>query len=132
MSVSLLMRAFAVWVLLLLGAMLNGGIRQWLLVPWMGELSGHVVSALLLSLAVVTITAMLSPLLTLGSGREAWLVGAWWLMLTLAFEFLAGHYVFNVSWGELLADYNIGAGRIWVLVLATTLASPRVVYSWRQ
>jgi hypothetical protein len=47
-----------------------------------------------------------------------------WLGLTLAFEFLAGHYLFRQSWDRLLADYNVARGRIWPLVLVVTAAAP--------
>jgi hypothetical protein len=47
-----------------------------------------------------------------------------WLLLTVAFEFLAGHYLFGHAWDRLLADYNLAGGRIWVLVLATTMFAP--------
>jgi hypothetical protein len=45
-------------------------------------------------------------------------------VLTLAFEFLAGHYLFGAPWPQLLADYNVLRDRIWVLVLATTALAP--------
>jgi hypothetical protein len=57
---------------------------------------------------------------------DAWSVGALWLVLTLGFEFLVGHYVFRNSWEKLLADYNILQGRIWVLVPIITLLAPRL------
>jgi hypothetical protein len=44
--------------------------------------------------------------------------------LTLAFEFLAGHYLFGNPWSKLLADYNLLRGHIWVLVLITTAFGP--------
>ena len=37
-----------------------------------------------------------------------------WLGMTLAFEFLFGHYIAGKSWSLLLADYNLAAGRLWV------------------
>ena len=58
-------------------------------------------------------------------------IGAGWVVLTLAFEFLAGHYLFANSWERLLADYNVAQGRIWILVLITTLLAPVVVYRLR-
>jgi hypothetical protein len=48
-----------------------------------------------------------------------------WLGLTLAFEFLVGHYAFGTSWNELLADYDILNGRLWLLVLVAALTAPR-------
>jgi len=128
---SLLGRALALWCLILAGAVLNGGLRQRVFVPWLGERFGHVVSALLLSTIVVTVTAVFSLFLDIASVREAWAVGRFWFLLTVAFEFLGGHFVFRVSWEKLLADYNICAGRIWILVLAATLFTPRLVYHWR-
>jgi hypothetical protein len=52
------------------------------------------------------------------------IVGSWWLSLTLAFEFLVGHYALHKSWATLLADYDIRRGRIWVAALITTLLAP--------
>jgi hypothetical protein len=62
---------------------------------------------------------------------EAWAVGATWLGLTVAFEFLGGHYLFGNSWERLLVDYNIVRGRVWILVLLTTLVAPRLAASWQ-
>jgi hypothetical protein len=45
-------------------------------------------------------------------------------VLTLAFEFGVGHWVFRNSWEKLLHDYDLSSGRIWILVLATTLLAP--------
>ena len=49
-----------------------------------------------------------------------------WVTLTVAFEFLAGHFLFGTSWATLLNDYKVHEGRIWVLVLLTALVAPRV------
>jgi hypothetical protein len=51
-------------------------------------------------------------------------VGLFWLLFTVLFEFGAGHYLFRNPWEQLLADYNIFKGRIWVLVLLATLFAP--------
>jgi hypothetical protein len=51
-------------------------------------------------------------------------VGGLWLALTLTFEFGLGHFIAHKPWHELLADYNIVAGRVWILVLVTTLGAP--------
>jgi hypothetical protein len=66
------------------------------------------------------------------SARDAWTVGSVWLSLTLAFEFLAGHYVFGHPWRRLLADYDVSRGRIWVLVLVTTVVAPVVTAAARR
>jgi len=54
-----------------------------------------------------------------------------WVALTLAFEFLAGHYLFHNPWDKLLADYDVLHGRIWPLVLIVTLLAPVIAYRAR-
>jgi hypothetical protein len=55
---------------------------------------------------------------------QVWKIGITWLGSTIAFEFIAGHYVFGNSWEKLLADYNIHHGRLWIAVLLLQLFGP--------
>ena len=52
------------------------------------------------------------------------IIGVVWLACTLGFEFLAGHYLFRKPWVELLADYDLRRGRIWIAVLMVTFVAP--------
>ena len=55
-----------------------------------------------------------------------YLIGLIWLLLTLTFEFslgLAGGH----SWAEMLADYKIWEGKIWLLVPLTVFFRPVIV-----
>ena len=63
--------------------------------------------------------------------REAWMLGALWLLLTVAFEFGFGHYVVGHPWRRLFADYELLAGRVWLLFLICVLLGPRVVLRLR-
>ena len=58
-------------------------------------------------------------------------MGVLWLAVTLAFEFLAGHYLFGDPWERLLAEYNVARGRLWVVVPITTLLAPVLVHTLR-
>lgn len=118
------LRAFAVWGLLLVIAILNGGLREGVLVPRIGPAAGHVASTLLLSLLILGATRLTSPWLALPDARTALLVGVGWLLLTLAFEFLGGHFLFHRPWSTLLADYDLSRWRIWILVLIVTAIAP--------
>lgn len=118
------LRALAIWLLLLVLAIANGGFRESVLIPRLGPEAAHRVSTLLLCALI-----LLATWLTIGWLRPATLgsalaVGGFWVGLTLAFEFLAGHYLFGRPWEVLWADYDIRAGRIWVLVLVVTLLAP--------
>jgi hypothetical protein len=117
-------RALLVWVLLVVLAILNGLVREAVVSPRVGSAAGHVVSSILLA-GLIALTAWLSiPWIAPGTARRAW-----WLSLTVAFEFLAGHYAFGHPWPRLLADYNVLRGRVWLLVLATTFVAP--AWAWR-
>jgi len=47
-----------------------------------------------------------------------------WTTLTVAFEFIFGHYVDRKSWSELAANYAIWNGRLWPLVLLSLILAP--------
>ena len=86
-------------------------------------------SSVLLIAAVAWFTI---PWIAPGTGSRALAAGGWWLVLTLAFEFLAGHYLFGDSWDKLLADYSIARGRIWLLVPLVTLVAPLWAQTFRS
>lgn len=124
---SFLIHGWAVWLLLLIVAVLNGAARQAVLIPRFGEQTGHVISTLILTLAIFAVGWLLFPWLSISTHSEAWLVGGLWLTLTVAFEFLAGHFLFKAPWSKLLADYDVMRGRIWLLVLIVTALTPWLV-----
>lgn len=120
----MLLRAAVVWVVILAFAILNGGLRQAILIPRLGEVGGRIASTLLLC-AFIGVAAMVAmPWIGAKGTSEGLKVGSLWTALTLAFEFLAGHYLFGNSWESLLADYNLAKGRLWALVPLTTLVAP--------
>lgn len=127
----MVLRALLFWVLLMILAMLNGTVRVFGITPYAGERVGHWISTVMLCVLILAATWYGSTWLAPKGTMDAWRVGGLWLILTLAFEFLAGHYVFEKPWEQLLADYNLMNGRIWVLVLITTLLAPRLVSIWR-
>ena len=125
------LRALALWALLLVLAVANGALREAVLIPRLGALPGHQVSTVLLSLLILFAVWALSPWLRVGSTGAAWTVGIAWVGLTLAFEFVAGHYLFHNPWDKLFADYDVLHGRIWPLVLIVTLLAPVIAYRMR-
>jgi hypothetical protein len=127
----MLVRAFVVWIVLLVTAIANGAVRELAFVPRIGEAAGHILSTLTLCAAIPLLSWLTIGWIRPVSARDAWTVGGVWLSLTLAFEFLAGHYVFGHPWRRLLADYDVSRGRIWVLVLVTTVVAPVVTSAAR-
>lgn len=115
-----------VWFAMLVMASLNGGLREAFLVPALGAGPARAVSTLLLCAIVLLLTYVTIGWIHPRTPGEAWRVGALWVALTLAFEFLAGHYLFGNPWSELLGEYNLLRGRIWIFALITILVAPRV------
>jgi hypothetical protein len=115
------------WLVLLAAMLANGTFRVGVLQPRFGEdlarqlacLSG---AGIVLALSAPFVRRLRSP-------RSAQLlgIGALWLALTLAFEFGFGRYVSGLSWKILLADYDLSRGRLWPLLLLTTLLAPWLV-----
>ena len=120
----MILRALAVWLILLILAVLNGGLRDTQLSPRLGDTVGRGISTLLLCGLIVLATWLTIGWIRPGGSREALAVGALWVALTLAFEFGVGHYGFGKPWPELLADYDLSRGRIWIAVLVVTLLAP--------
>jgi hypothetical protein len=90
----------------------------------MGDTVGRALSTLVLSGLILLATWVTIGWIRPASPAAALRVGAFWLLLTLAFEFGVGHYGFRKPWTELLADYDVRRGRIWVVVLVATLLAP--------
>ena len=128
---NVLARSTAVWFAILIIAIANGAFRQGVLNPRLGDAAGHIFSTILLSVAVIVVAWLTIGWIHPPSVRDAWTIGIYWVVLTVAFEFLAGHYVFGTAWPVLLADYNLAKGRIWPLVLLATLMAPAVAARFR-
>lgn len=121
-------RAFAIWLLLLVLAVLNGSAREFVINAWIGQHASHVVSTIILCIVIVIVASLAISWIGPRTVNDALLIGLLWLMLTMAFEFLAGHYLFGHPWQTLLADYNMFEGRIWPFVLLANLLSPVIAF----
>jgi hypothetical protein len=125
------LQAALMWLLFAVLAVGLGALRVTLLEPLVGEPVAHVLGtlagcALFLALIFrfVRWTDQRFPVARAKPRLVA--LGLFWTILTIAFEFGFGHYVMGHSWARLLADYNLLAGRLWVLVLLTLYAGPRL------
>ncbi len=125
MGERLYLYAVGVWGLLVFTAIVNAGIREIIISPSLGEYLGHVLSSILLSIIIFIVAYLFLRSISLDyTPQDLGLIGILWLALTVAFEFIFGHYIMGNSWDTLLADYNIFEGKIWILVLVSTFLSP--------
>lgn len=125
--------AFLVWCVIAVVMVGHGALRERLITPRLGEQRAHQLSCLTGSLVVLVVAylglpftgAVEAPGLQLG-------IGAFWLVLTVAFELVFGHWIAGLSWARILRDYDLVRGRLWLLVLAATFAAPLLAGAVRE
>jgi len=120
------------WIPMVFIAILNGIFRESVLSRRLSELRAHQLSCLTGVLLLFGYTWLLSLKWPLETRTQSLTVGVIWLLLTVAFEFSFGHYVAHHSWEKLFQDYNIFAGRLWVLVLLGVGLLPLIVFKLRS
>jgi hypothetical protein len=118
-----LLRAVVVWLAILVLASLNGALRDLVVAPRIGDTAARAISTVILCGLILLVTWYTIRWIGPRSPRQALGVGAFWLVLTLCFEFGAGRLA-GKPWSVILADYDVMRGRIWVLVPLVTFIAP--------
>jgi hypothetical protein len=120
----LLLRATGLWLVLLLTAILNAALREQLFAPWLGKTAALPLSGITLSLLVFGITLISIPRFGNLRSTRYFTIGLVWVVLTLTFEILLGHFLLGLSWRETARVLNVTQGNLFVLVLVVSLLSP--------
>jgi hypothetical protein len=123
-----MVRYLLAWIPMLFIAVANGALREGGYGPLMSEPRAHQLSTLIGMLLFAVYIRVVVRRWRPASERQAIGVGLAWLALTVAFEFLFGHYVAGHDWSRLLADYDLLAGRLWVVLLAWIALAPYLFY----
>jgi hypothetical protein len=125
-------RYVLLWIPMLLLAVANGALRELWLRRSFGELRAHQISTLILLLLFAVYIGAVVRLRPPASPGQAFTIGLVWLGLTLAFELLFGHYVSGQPWNALLRDYDVLAGRLWILIPLWVLVAPALFFRLRK
>lgn len=118
---------FLYWLPLIPIAIANGVLREFTFGKRLSETRTHQLGTLMALVFFTLYFWIISHVWKIPSYGEALKAGAFWVLLTILFEFLFGHYVMKQPWSRLLADYDITKGRLWVLVLVWTFFGPAMV-----
>jgi hypothetical protein len=121
---SVLLKGAALWVAILVLAILNGGLREKILIPDLGNVAGLMASGTILSICIFLVAFAAAPWYGPLASRQWFLVGLFWLLLTVVFEFSLGRFAQHKTWDELFAAYTFRGGNMWPIVLIATLISP--------
>jgi hypothetical protein len=117
-------KAVALWSAILVLAILNGALRESFLIPVFGVVTGLVVSGITLSACIFLVAFIAAPWYGPLALRQWWLVGLFWVVLTVAFEIGFGTFALHQTWDEMFDAYTFRGGNLWPVVLLTTLLSP--------
>lgn len=131
MELTSLWKYVAAWFGMLLVAIANGAVRDLFYAKYMSELAAHQVSTLTGILLLGVVIRAFVHLVPPTSGRHAFFIGLLWMAMTLAFEFLFFHFIGGHSWSQLLANYDILNGRVWIVVPLWVAVAPYAFFRFR-
>jgi hypothetical protein len=112
-------------------AIANGALRQLTFGKRMSELHAHQLSTLIGSVIMGLFILFVIRIWPPSSSRQAVSIGLTWVSLTVIFEFAMGRILMHRSWQVLFQDYNLAAGRVWVLFLVWLAIAPFIFYKLR-
>jgi hypothetical protein len=130
-SIMPIARALTVWLLIIVAETVHGVLRGLFLVPVVGDLRARQIGVAIGSLIILAVAAATIRWLGAKTRSELLAVGAVWLALTLAFEFLFGRYVAGASWDRLLSDYDPTRGGFLGLGMLVLALSPLIAAKLR-
>ena len=124
-SLPVLLRALAIWLLIMAAESLQGGLRRLLLGPEMdfAVRQGSVVIGALVIFAITWGCLRWTRIRTAGAALA---VGALWVALTLGFELLLGRAL-GLGWERMLEDYDLVHGGLMPLGLLAMALTPWAV-----
>jgi hypothetical protein len=121
---TLWLKALLLWSGILVLAVANGTLRAEVLIPAFGNTAGLIGSGLILCACIFGVALVAAPWYGRLTSNQCLLIGAFWLVLTLAFEFSVGRFIEHKSWAELFEAYTFKGGNIWPLVLVAAFIAP--------
>ena len=131
MQLGMVLKALVIWGTILILAVLNGGLREAILIPNLGTVAGNIMSGVFLSVLILTVTYISLPWLNVAHPVELITIGLGWLALTLLFEFSFGLWQ-GKSWQVMFEAYTFNNGNIWLIVLMVTTLAPYLATKLRE
>lgn len=124
-------KSILIWIAVIPLAILNGGLREKVIAPMIGEKYGLLLSGILLSLLIFILCYFFIHRIGKGEANTYWYIGLLWMLLTVAFETVFG-LVGGISFPEMLKAYDITTGNLWLVVVLFTGLSPWLAAKTRK
>jgi hypothetical protein len=123
---SLLLRSFEVWLLIAAAESLHGTLREALIAPRIGDFRARQIAVFSGSAIIIAIAFLFRKWINARSMSESLEAGAFWVVLTLAFEIGLGRLVMGLPWDRILSDYDIVRGGLMPIGLVIMLLAPAI------
>ncbi len=117
-------QAIGIWFLIVPLAILNGGLRENILVK-LGSIALPL-SGIILSICIFVVALLLIPKIKECKSKDYIIFGIIWFVLTNLFDLLM-YISEGKGINELLNSYNFLNGNLWILVVITAFVSPIIV-----
>ncbi len=115
------------WFGMMMLAILNGTVRDFVYKPYVGDLAAHQISTVILLLLFAGYIWWLTTKWPLTSAGQACTVGIIWFLMTEAFEFGLGLRR-GMTWEEMLYTYNLLEGQLWIFIPVWVLVGPYLCF----
>lgn len=119
-----LLRAFTVWLVIIIAETFHGILRAIFLQPLTGDFQARQISVFTGSLMILIITFLFIRWIHAETTKSLFAVGFMWLTLTVLFELILGRVVMGVSWERIVSDYNIARGGLLPIGFAVLTFAP--------
>ena len=129
---NLLLRAIAIWLVLMAAEVAHGIARTLFLAPIVGDFRARQAAVFSGSLLILVIATLTIRWMRAGTTRRLLAIGMLWVVLTLAFEVVLGRFVLGYSSARLVSDYNIREGGLLPIGLTMMALSPLLAARFRR
>ena len=116
-------KSLLIWLAIIPLAILNGGLREMVINPLIGERYAQPLSGVLLCIILFVVCWFFIPRIGRGTEKTYWIIGFWWIILTILFETFFG-LLTGDTLAELIKAYDITTGNLWLLVILFTGIAP--------
>jgi Na+/glutamate symporter len=105
-----LIRALAIWLLIVFAESVHGTLRQLFLAPLVGDFPARRISFFIAVLLIFLITYFSIRWIDAPTVKSLFGIGLMWMILMTLFEFGLGHFIMKYSWEKMLEDYDLSRG----------------------
>ena len=121
-----LARALLVWLVIVGTETLHGIARTLLLEPRVGDLRARQIAVFTGSLLILAIATASVRWIGAESRGQLLAIGGAWLVLTLAFEVVAGRWIAGYSWDRVAADFDPSRGGLLLFGMIVLALAPLI------